>query len=103
MAIIPVTQYHWGDVDDDGSLDIIVGQDWETGNQLLTNEGDGIFDEAVALSGGIKDSQSISLGHVDNDGSLDIIIGNSDSFDMRRYSRSIFIPTRGVHAVVHTR
>ena len=67
-----------GDVDNDGLLDILVGN-CGSENQILMNRGGGVFDEAIALPGGSEDTMSISLGDVDNDGLLDILVGNCGS------------------------
>ena len=72
------------DINNDGWLDIVVGNGYFTlvdgsypeENQLLINQGNGSFNEAIVLPGGKKISPSISLGDVDNDGWLDIVVGN---------------------------
>ncbi len=68
-----------GDVNEDGWLDVIVGNGPYTANQLLLNDRNGSFNEGLVsdLPGGFLDCESVTLGDVDNDGWLDIIIGNS--------------------------
>ena len=63
------------DVNGDGNLDILVGNDGQT-NQLLLNDGNGSFAEANDLPGGTTNSYSIVAADVNNDGNLDILVGN---------------------------
>ena len=68
-----------GDVDNDGLLDIVVANNADSDNQVLLNQGDGTFYEAIVLSGGsiyITDSRSIAMGDIDGNGWLDIVVGN---------------------------
>jgi hypothetical protein len=73
------------DVNNDGMLDIIIGNDSdsrhssETGrsNQLLINDGDGIFQQnPVNLPGGTMDTRSLVAAYIDDDDKIDIVVGN---------------------------
>ena len=70
----------WADVDNDGDLDIYVGND-ATPNYLFVNQGDGTFDEegyfsGLAVSGDGKEqaSMGIDVADYDNDGLLDVFL-----------------------------
>ncbi|MFV2070298.1 MAG: FG-GAP-like repeat-containing protein, partial [Pirellulales bacterium] len=64
-----------GDLDGDGDLDAIVGnQDNDGVNQVWLNEGGTLVDSGQAL--GDFATQSVALGDVDGDGDLDVLIGN---------------------------
>ncbi|MFK7907621.1 MAG: FG-GAP-like repeat-containing protein [Chitinophagales bacterium] len=67
----------WGDLDNDGYLDLFVGN-YEEPNRLYRNKGDGTF-ENVSLSAGIGNSnrvQAVAMGDIDRDGWLDIYVAN---------------------------
>lgn len=67
----------WGDIDNDGDLDLISQAfDAPAPKYLLLNNGDATFD-SVATSGIAANSQmrGLSWGDYDNDGDLDLLIG----------------------------
>ena len=64
------------DVDKDGDLDFVVGNENQT-NKLYLNDGKGIFTASENLLSDVDDSRSIALGDVNNDGLLDLIVGNN--------------------------
>jgi hypothetical protein len=66
------------DINNDGMLDIIIGNDFDQENQLLINAGDGTFKENAVeiLLGGALDTESVAVADINNDGMLDIVIGN---------------------------
>ena len=70
----------WADIDNDGDLDLYVGND-ATPNLLFINRGDGTFDEegyfsGLAVSGDGKEqaSMGIDIADYDNDGLLDVYL-----------------------------
>ncbi|RPJ40691.1 MAG: VCBS repeat-containing protein, partial [Candidatus Latescibacterota bacterium] len=66
----------WADSDNDGDLDLAVGN-WETGANLLdVNNGDGTFTELPRF--GDRDTNTLSCADFDNDGDLDAAVGNGD-------------------------
>ena len=66
-----------GDVDGDGDLDLILGNDQQQ-NRLYLNNGAGVFTDATAgrMPAVIDRTQSLALGDVDGDGDLDLLVGN---------------------------
>ena len=64
-----------GDIDDDGDLDLVVGNLYGATNRVYTNDGAGIFTDLL-LPLGASDSPSVVLGDVDGDGDLDMVAAN---------------------------
>ncbi len=71
------TSATWGDVDNDGDLDLFV-TNLVHSNQLFLNDGRGRFEEAAASQGlTSRDlTQTALLFDADNDGDLDLLTGN---------------------------
>ena len=69
----------FGDVDNDGDLDLYVGNANQP-NVLLLNDGHGIFTDASAASNvdHSGNSHGVAFGDVDNDGGLDLYVGNAN-------------------------
>ena len=66
----------WADADNDGDLDLAVGN-WENGaSRLYVNQGNGTFAEELAF--GNRDTNTLAWGDADNDGDLDVAVGNGD-------------------------
>lgn len=66
----------WGDCDNDGDLDLAVGNWGGDHSRLYLNDGDGNFAGSDAF--GSRDTNTISWMDFDNDGDLDIAAGNGD-------------------------
>lgn len=65
-----------GDVDRDGDVDLVFGNDPR--NRLCLNDGTGVFTDAPAsrLPPGSAATGAVVLGDVDGDGDLDLVVGN---------------------------
>jgi hypothetical protein len=68
-----------GDVDGDGDLDLLVGN--EGVDRLYLGDGTGVFLEAAAgsLPATGDATRAVALGDVDGDGDLDLLVGNDGS------------------------
>src|SRR5262249_5697210 len=68
----------WGDVDNDGHLDLVVGC-LRGPNRYFRNKGDGTFEdatEALGLHQRIFNTQAVCLVDLNNDGVLDMVFNN---------------------------
>ncbi len=66
----------WADADNDGDLDLAVGNWTATQDYLYRNNGDGSFTELPVF--GARDTNTMAWGDCDNDGDLDLAVGNGD-------------------------
>lgn len=65
-----------GDIDSDGDLDAFIVNYWGQANQLLLNDGNGVFTEASGSLPGNSYSQDVALGDLDGDSDLDAFVVN---------------------------
>jgi len=65
-----------GDVNDNGFLDVVVGNYNGGANQLLLQTSLGVWTASSNFPGGSANTYSVALGDVDNDGFVDIVVGN---------------------------
>jgi hypothetical protein len=72
------TSAAWGDFDNDGHVDLVVGY-LRCPNRYFRNRGDGTFADAggkVGLDQRIFNSQAVLLADLNNDGALDMVFNN---------------------------
>ncbi|MEM1179024.1 MAG: CRTAC1 family protein [Acidobacteriota bacterium] len=72
-----------GDIDNDGDIDLYVTE-WEGGNRLLRNNGDGTFDDITATAGTADPRWTVAAAFfdADADGLLDLYVGNYLNFSL---------------------
>jgi len=67
----------WGDFDNDGDLDLFVGNNQGQDNFLYTNNGDGSFSKNINRIGDHEgESFGAAWGDYDNDGDIDLFVAN---------------------------
>ncbi len=64
------------DADNDGDLDVAVGNWRNQQNLLYVNDGSGAFTQEAQF--GLRDTNTLAWGDADNDGDLDLAVGNGD-------------------------
>jgi hypothetical protein len=69
----------WGDIDNDGDLDLYVGAQTNVADRLYQNNGDGTFTSLTAntVAETATATYGSAFGDIDNDGDLDLIAVNS--------------------------
>ena len=74
----PTQTAAWADFDNDGDLDLYVGNE-ETSSQLFRNNGDGTFEEIAEQAGVLNNrfAKGVSWGDCDNDGDPDLYVSNT--------------------------
>jgi hypothetical protein len=66
----------WGDVDNDGDLDVVISGPGAPISQIYLNQGGGVFTDGPALPG--NSLGGVDWGDIDNDGNLDLIVQGFD-------------------------
>ena len=82
----------WGDYDNDGFLDIYVGNAYGA-NKMFHNEGDGSFTDATSGPlGDTRTTNAVAWGDYDNDGDLDLYLSNdSEGNRLLRNDAAVFV------------
>ena len=87
-----------GDVDGDGDLDVIAGND-DGINRLYLNNGSRVpFGDVTGSDIGVapNDTRALALGDVDGDGDLDVIAGNNNGINRLYLNNGSAAPFNGV-------
>jgi len=63
------------DIDGDGDLDLVAGNDAGEPNRVYTNDGSGNFTDSGQMLGS-NNTVSVALADIDGDGDLDLVAGN---------------------------
>jgi hypothetical protein len=87
-----------GDLDNDGDLDVIAGNDAER-NRLYLNNGTSIpFNHVTGtdITTDIRNTRSVALGDVNGDGALDVVVGNSNQANRLYLNNGTSNPFNGV-------
>jgi hypothetical protein len=75
----PSTTANLADVDNDGDLDLLIGN-FGASPRLYVNDGFGGFtDRPDLLSGAAGPTRSMTVADVDGDGDVDVVLGNTDA------------------------
>ncbi len=79
----PTTSVALADMNNDGDLDILVGND-DQDNLLYRNDGSGVFASVTNLDASpviSRKTQSVRVVDIDHDGDLDVVTGELDDFN----------------------
>ncbi|MBX0331189.1 VCBS repeat-containing protein [Oscillochloris sp. ZM17-4] len=88
----------WGDVDNSGSLDLVLGNDGAA-SQLYLNPGDGGLGAPITWQAGpFPQTKAVALGDVSGDGRLDLALGNSGTTGSQLFQNTCGPPPAGCTA-----
>ena len=82
----------FGDIDNDGDMDLYVTGWNDTSNYLFVNDGNGFSEQAISrgadvMAGSLRTGASPTFGDFDNDGYIDIYTSEWTNFQDRNHSR----------------
>ena len=100
--IVGATSAAWGDFNNDGHLDVVIGC-LRGANRYFQNNGDGTFSDKsaeVGLTQRIYNTQAVALADLNGDGKLDLILGNEGQDSVMLFGDKA-LPGKGVPLVVH--
>ncbi len=72
------TSVAWGDIDNDGDLDLAVGN-WDKPNKIYLNSRGRLEKKATWIAPAAEGTTSLAWGDVDGDGDLDLAVGNTNA------------------------
>ncbi len=84
----------WGDVNNDGNIDVFVSNGGNSLNPLYINNGDGTFYRDLNVDYFVS-SNSASMGDFDNDGWLDIYAANDGYQQTEEDQKNLFLKNNG--------
>jgi alpha-tubulin suppressor-like RCC1 family protein len=88
------------DIDSDGDLDIIVGNEGQANRLHLNNGTDDPFygESSLFVSADTDNTTSLAVGDIDNDGDMDVIVGNYNQINKLYLNNARPDPFHGVTA-----